>query len=191
METARLRIKNALVTLLGKSEFSKISVTDICREAGLSRVTFYLWYDSKDALLNDYFQDIVNEGLQYYRQIRQSRPDESVRSDFQSLLETIFYLASRYHEFVSHLFSRTGQEDPVLYSRFNAMVMKEVTDLTREHSNQIARPLTMSETATFLASGLNSMIRKDLNSGMQPAAVHAHASAMLDHVLSAGLFAGS
>lgn len=165
-------------------------MTDICKEAGLSRVTFYLWYDSKDTLLDDYFQDIVNEGLKYYRQIRQDRPSDSAKSDFQALLETIFYLANRYHEFVSHMFSKTGQEDQVLYSRFNSLVMKMVTELTKEHSDQIAKPLTMTESATFLASGLNSMIRADLDAGMQQEEVRLHASAMLDHVLSTGLFTG-
>lgn len=188
METARVRIRNALVTLLSENEFSKISVTDICKEAGLSRVTFYLWYDSKDKLLNDYFQDIVNEGVSYYQQLRESYRSYSVQADFHSLLETIFYLANRYHEFAAHLFSKTGQEDQVLYVRFNSLVMKQVKELTREHSDKIKKPLTMAETATFLASGLNSMIRADLSAGMAPETVHAHAAAMLDHVM-AGLFA--
>ena len=128
MEPARIRIKQAFRGLLSKEAFSKISVAEICREAKLSRVTFYLWYDGKDTLLNDCFQDIVNEGMHYFSQFR------------------------------------------------------------NDSSGQIASPLTLTETASFLAGGLGIMIREDLKSGLPSQAVHEHASAMLDHVLSTGLF---
>lgn len=182
-------MKKALVSLLAKHEFSKISVTEICRKAEISRVTFYLWYDGKEALLNDLFQDIVNDGIEYFKQLTPQDKPGRAAADFHRLLETIFYLASRYHEFVSHLFSENGQEDPEIYSRFTTIALKQVRELIREHSSQIARPLSMTETAAFLTSGLNSMIRADLNAGMAPEDVHAHAAAMLDHVLSTGLFA--
>ena len=188
MEPARIRIKQAFRGLLSKEAFSKISVAEICREAKLSRVTFYLWYDGKDTLLNDCFQDIVNEGMHYFSQFRNDSSISSVKTDCHALLETIFYLASEYHEFASHLFIDSGKEDQFLYSRFNTIVMQKVTELMKEHSSQIASPLTLTETASFLAGGLGSMIREDLKSGLRPSTVHEHASAMLDHVLSTGLF---
>jgi AcrR family transcriptional regulator len=188
MEPARIRIKQAFRSLLSKEAFSKISVAEICREAKLSRVTFYLWYDGKDTLLNDCFQDIVNEGMHYFSQFRTDSSVSSVKTDCHALLETIFYLASEYHEFASHLFIDSGREDQFLYSRFNSIVMQKVTELMKEHSGQIASPLTLNETASFLAGGLASMIREDLKSGLPSSTVHEHASAMLDHVLSTGLF---
>jgi AcrR family transcriptional regulator len=134
MEPARIRIKQAFRGLLSKEAFSKISVAEICREAKLSRVTFYLWYDGKDTLLNDCFQDIVNEGMHYFSQFRNDSSVSSVKTDCHALLETIFYLASEYHEFASHLFIDSGKEDQFLYSRFNTIVMQKVTELMKEHS---------------------------------------------------------
>ena len=175
MEPARIRIKQAFRGLLSKEAFSKISVAEICREAKLSRVTFYLWYDGKDTLLNDCFQDIVNEGMHYFSQFRNDSSVSSVKTDCHALLETIFYLASEYHEFASHLFIDSGREDQFLYSRFNTIVMQKVTELMKEHSGQIASPLTLTETASFLAGGLGSMIREDLKSGLPSSTVHEHA----------------
>ena len=117
MEPARIRIKQAFRGLLSKEAFSKISVAEICREAKLSRVTFYLWYDGKDTLLNDCFQDIVNEGMHYFSQFRNDSSVSSVKTDCHALLETIFYLASEYHEFASHLFIDSGREDQFLSCR--------------------------------------------------------------------------
>lgn len=188
METARTRIKEALVKLLDTNEFSRISVTQICREAGLSRVTFYLWYDNKDTMLNDYFQDIVNEGMEYFHELKNKSESDTIRSDFNALLETLFYLGNRYNDFVSHMVGTKKHEDQILYSRFNSIVMKQVSELIREHAGQIAQPLTLTEAGYFLSSGLGSMIRQDLDDGIAPRVIHEHASALLNHVLSSGLF---
>ncbi|MGF1603182.1 MAG: TetR/AcrR family transcriptional regulator [Thermosynechococcaceae cyanobacterium] len=48
--TRRL-LQDALTTLLEKKSFSDISITDICKQADIARVTFYQHYESKEALL--------------------------------------------------------------------------------------------------------------------------------------------
>ena len=47
----RQLLQDALQSLLARKSFSEISITDICREAEIARVTFYQHYDSKEALL--------------------------------------------------------------------------------------------------------------------------------------------
>ncbi|WP_420631168.1 TetR/AcrR family transcriptional regulator [Candidatus Leptofilum sp.] len=47
----RKLLQRALSTLLADKSFSDISITDICNEAEIARVTFYQHYDSKEALL--------------------------------------------------------------------------------------------------------------------------------------------
>ena len=188
METARSRIKKALVDLLADHEFSKISVTQICKEAKLSRVTFYLWYDGKDTLLNDYFQDIVYEGIQYYGELRKKLSGGSIQEDFKGLLETLFYLGNRYHEFVSHMVGDNRHEDPVLFSRFKSLDLKQVTDLVKEHSDEIVKPVSITEVSYFLSSGLGTVIINDLNAGISPAVVHEHVALLLDQVLGSGIF---
>ena len=44
-------LQRALSTLLGKKQFRDISITDICNQADIARVTFYQRYESKEALL--------------------------------------------------------------------------------------------------------------------------------------------
>lgn len=188
METARSRIKMALVDLLADHEFSRISVTEICRTADLSRVTFYLWYDGKDALLCDIFQDMVDDGIKYFQKLKAGNKHPTLQDDFKNLLETVLYLSQLYHEFVIHLVGKTRNQDQELYSKFNSLILSHVTRLMQEHSDEIRKPLSLSEAAVFITSGLGSMIRQDLDDGMDPAAIHEHAEALLDYMLTSGLF---
>lgn len=48
--TRRL-LQDALIALIERKGFADISITDICKEADIARVTFYQHYESKEALL--------------------------------------------------------------------------------------------------------------------------------------------
>lgn len=56
-------MKDALLSLMKSDSYDKISITEICREAGLSRQTFYNCFDGKDDILRFYvrkcFTDIT------------------------------------------------------------------------------------------------------------------------------------
>ena len=46
-----VELGEALIRLLQKKPFDKVSVKDICEEAGVNRTTFYNYFDDKDQLL--------------------------------------------------------------------------------------------------------------------------------------------
>lgn len=50
--TARL-MNQALIQLIGKKEYSFITVKDLCNKAGVNRSTFYLHYETMDDLLGE------------------------------------------------------------------------------------------------------------------------------------------
>lgn len=52
-------LRHALLTLLNEKNYSKISVTDICKVANCSRNAFYLHYESKENLYNAILMDII------------------------------------------------------------------------------------------------------------------------------------
>lgn len=62
---ARQAFHQALIDLLKKKTFQKISVTDIARQAGLARHTFYNHYETKEELLNSIIDSILNELFVY------------------------------------------------------------------------------------------------------------------------------
>ena len=71
MRTTDLRIiktkqalHDALLTLLSQKPLEQISIAEICREAKVNRGTFYLHYEQKEGLFEEYFQEIMEERYQ-------------------------------------------------------------------------------------------------------------------------------
>ncbi len=58
---ARESIEQALILLMEEKEFSDISITDITKRAGVSRVTYYRNYSSKEDILSGYLQAVVTD----------------------------------------------------------------------------------------------------------------------------------
>ena len=52
-------IESALIKLMEKKDFAHISITEIITKAGVSRVSYYRNYSSKEDILSKYMQSIV------------------------------------------------------------------------------------------------------------------------------------
>lgn len=59
---SRILIRNALVKLMGEKDFDKITITDVVKEAGINRGTFYAHYKSTNEVL-DKIQEEVGENM--------------------------------------------------------------------------------------------------------------------------------
>ncbi len=51
-----LKITNALLSLMEEKDYESISITDITNKAGLSRVTYYRHFETKDDILVKFFE---------------------------------------------------------------------------------------------------------------------------------------
>lgn len=67
-ERSKRWLEEALLQLMQQKHFSEITVTDITAKAGLSRLTFYRNFDSKEEVLLRYFDAIFQD---YLRSIRE------------------------------------------------------------------------------------------------------------------------
>lgn len=54
-------LRIAMIKLMDKKEFDKISITEITKNAGVSRTAFYRNYETKEALVEDICQSLFNE----------------------------------------------------------------------------------------------------------------------------------
>lgn len=61
-----IRMDDALITLLEKKDFAYITVSEICKTAGVNRSTFYLHYENTSDLLDETTRYILNKHLAYY-----------------------------------------------------------------------------------------------------------------------------
>ena len=56
-------LQEGLLRLLETKRLDKISVTELCREAGINRATFYNHYDSPQGLLTELEQKMKRQSL--------------------------------------------------------------------------------------------------------------------------------
>lgn len=90
----RMCIGEAFIALMQEMSFDEIKISDIVAKAGVSRMTYYHYYDSKTDILRDYLQEII---ATYLRKVGVfSSPDKKKNTGtFQSythiLLSLLFF----------------------------------------------------------------------------------------------------
>lgn len=60
-QSSKKRIQEALLDLLAEKPLEKITVTEICRGAQVSRTTYYRSYDSLESVVEDILKDIFDQ----------------------------------------------------------------------------------------------------------------------------------
>ncbi len=61
-----MKMDRALIRLLERKEFSYITISEICTEAGVNRSTFYLHYENTRDLLEETMQYLISDFLSYF-----------------------------------------------------------------------------------------------------------------------------
>ena len=61
---SRLCIGEAIISLLQDTPYDKITISDITKKAGFSRMTFYKYYQTKTDALIDYLNELISDYLQ-------------------------------------------------------------------------------------------------------------------------------
>ena len=61
-----VKMNMALISLLEKKEFAYITVSEICREAGVNRSTFYLHYETVGDLLEETTRYLLDDFVSYF-----------------------------------------------------------------------------------------------------------------------------
>ena len=59
----RMCIGEAIVELMKRDSLDKITVSQIAKKAGISRMTYYHYYDSKVNAIEDYLREIIIQYL--------------------------------------------------------------------------------------------------------------------------------
>lgn len=109
-------IVQALLDLMGKEEYDRISVTRICSKAGLDRRTFYRNFESKNDVLEHYIRFLGEEYINMYTAI--GKPDKYTAA------KVFFEFWSKHLDFIRNI-KKCGLSD-FAFQRFGKF--------TREHT---------------------------------------------------------
>lgn len=147
--TKRL-LKEGLLRLLNIKPLDKISVTELCREAGINRATFYNHYQIPHDVLIDLERDIICD-LEVL-----SQTPSSVQ-DARTCLETIcFYLKDHADLLKILIRSHTDADLARIFRELN----KEIWKLYQEMNSPVFPPdkTNLALASTFLSCGSYGMI---------------------------------
>ena len=87
-----VKMNKALIKLLEKKSFEYISISEVCKEAGVNRSTFYLHYENICDLLEETMQYMIDSFLSYF-----SADVELIKLDFSSSgLAELNYITEEY-----------------------------------------------------------------------------------------------
>jgi len=152
-------IKNALIDLLSQMPFEKISVTEICNQGLVSRITFYAHYDDKYKLVEEMFADYIKEANQTYHALQESNnPEENGIKAHQNLLEAILCM---FYDNIAFFIHTGARENPYLYSAYFNCVYRNVLNYLRQH-DAIQSKYPIEETAALICNGMFGVINTSI-----------------------------
>lgn len=178
-------IKSTLIDILQKTPFEKITVAELCRRGTVSRITFYVHYEDKYALIEEMFADYILEASRDYHELqKKNNPAGNGIKGYINLIEAILCLFYDNYAFFSHT---TAQENPYLYSVFFNNVFASVDDYLRRHTC-LAPRFPIKQTAALLCNGLFGVINISIADRMPEAEARSIARDMYLGILESNLF---
>lgn len=151
----RQSLMAATERLLADAPYTAISVEQIIREAGISRSTFYTYFEDKAELLSALAEDIISE-LMTAAQAWWSLPPNATRDDLfgamRSITETFLP-----HQHVWLALAETASYDPGTGARHRALIGKTVERVAEhiadgQRNNYVRRELDAEPVAAWLTA---------------------------------------
>lgn len=154
--TKRL-LKEALLDLLSRKGLDEINVSELCREAGINRATFYKHYGVPQDVLREIEQDAVSD-------IRKLAPAVQTAESAKKYMEDIcVYLYERREVLVILLNCKTDEDLLAIFSENNRCFWGKFGD-KKDHGLDEASAKLM---VTFFSSGAYYLIRQWLLEDVQ------------------------
>ncbi|HJD43213.1 MAG TPA: TetR/AcrR family transcriptional regulator [Candidatus Mediterraneibacter quadrami] len=145
-------LKNAMITMLGEKDFEHITITELCRAAEISRITFYSHYSDKYALLDEIFDDMLKLGTEdYYRRQRENNPTGRLAAGYVNMLDAILQLYSDRFDFFRHT---DPEKNPYLASRLYSIVLETVEQHTLHVKKRMRLKYSPRKIAGFVCFGM-------------------------------------
>jgi len=152
IQKTKKSLKEALLSMLSVEPFERVTVTKLCDEANISRVTFYIYYDDKYSLLDELFKDLREEAS---RNLKLLEENNNAKSDpitsYRNLLKVIIGLYYDHFDFLRHT---DEEESPYMYFSFYYYLKRGVEKFINEKSARLCPKYSIQRTSSFLCNGL-------------------------------------
>lgn len=154
----KLALKSAFLQILTKQSFDTVSITELCKNAKISRITFYTHYKDKFALLDDIFNDMLIRGTEdYNRRQEENNPENDLTKGYLNVLDSILTLYYNRFDFFQHVSPDTN---PYLAFRFYRIILDTVESHTDKLKDSHTLRYSARQIAGFICFGLFGFINE-------------------------------
>ena len=168
-QNTALKMDKAMLKLLEKKDFLKISVSEICREAGVNRSTFYDHYLNTSDLLKETQKEIMKDFTLYFNSYSIEFPDFSKNNSEEFLFISPKYLIP-YLEYVkkhkklfkTYLSNLSTFNVDEAYGDLFEYVLKPIFNKMNVTNN-----LIMNYMSKFYLSGITAIVNEWINRDCQ------------------------
>ena len=182
-------LKNAMVGMLAKEDFEHISITELCRKADVSRITFYSHYSDKYALLDDIFSDMIKIGTEdYYRRQKENNPSGRLTAGYVNMLDSILQLYYDRFDFFQHT---NPEKNPYLASRMYSIILDTVEMHTLHIQKKLRLKYSPKKIAGFVCYGMFGFLNESHNEKVPLEQIKKEARNLLTDLLRSGVLAES
>ncbi|HIZ13905.1 MAG TPA: TetR/AcrR family transcriptional regulator [Candidatus Mediterraneibacter stercorigallinarum] len=182
-------LKAAMVSMLSQGDFEHITITELCRNAEVSRITFYSHYNDKYALLDDIFNDMLRIGTEdYYRRQEENNPARRLAAGYVNMLDSILELYYDRFDFFQHT---NPEKNPYLASRFYSIVLETVEMHTLHVKKRLRLKYSPKKIAGFVCFGMLGFVNESHKEKTPLEEIKQQARELLTDLLKSGILTES
>ena len=182
-------LKKAMTEMLDKEDFEHISITELCRRAEVSRITFYSHYSDKYAPLDDIFNDLLAVGTEdYYRRQKENNPGGKLTAGYVNMLDSILKVYYDRFDFFQHT---DPEKNPYLASRMYSIILETVEMHTLHVKKRMKLKYSPKKIAGFVCFGMFGFVNEAHNEKTPLEQIRREARELLTDLLRSGVLAES
>lgn len=183
IKKTKKNLKATIISMMSRTSFENISITALCKEADISRITFYTHYSDKYALVDEIFEDMIQIGGEIYQKMQaKNNPEHNYVQSYCNVLNTIMELYYTNYDFFRHT---VPEKNPYLASSFYSYVLKTVETYTQHRKNEnLNFKYSPRKVAGFLCYGLVGFINESHTENTPFADIQKEASTLLTELLT-------
>ncbi|MEE8886613.1 MAG: TetR/AcrR family transcriptional regulator [Eubacteriales bacterium] len=190
MQDARIRktkqkLYQGLSEMLKEKTFEEMTVTDICKKANVTRITFYSYYTDKYSFLHEVMGDIAEKIRACYMDKQKAlNPEDDPRKSCHNILNAIL----DFQESQEGIIAVLGDDNPYLTFSYYWRIVRETGQKSQPYFNKLGLLYPEGMSSIFTITGLVSYIRRQIELGKSISQIREPANNLLDKIIDSGVF---
>ena len=185
IEKTKHMIKSAMLNLMKKKSFNKITVKEICDNAFTSRITFYTYYENKNELVEDIAADIKDEIMTHYEQLQiKNNASNNIIQAHINIIDSILETEQKYFDNTGYTPHTISPEMQLYYFEYIKQFVADIeTRLVRINPDYPEKLFS-----AFLAGGVWAYIGEAEASGRSLQDTRNEVKSLLTEILKSKLY---